>query len=308
MARTSRKFSTIVRSKITLGMLRLGFRLTSLVAPATAATRAGLLFGTPLRSSRMRARLSPRHGATETRVPVGDHHVLAYVWGDPGTQPYVLFSHGWSSHGTRIGAWLPRLRQAGLAVVAFDQYAHGMSPGAYATIPSFVEHLLAVAAHFGRPRALVGHSLGGAAAILAMQRGLRAERVVLVAPAADPVEASLRFADMIGLARHACLRMLRGFEQRYGIEFAGMQAHRVTPQLGCPALVIHDLRDREVPWCEGERYARHWPRARLLSTDGLGHHRIMEDPGVIEAAGQYLEGKPVGERVVSSPNLPFGFA
>ncbi|GAB3333669.1 alpha/beta fold hydrolase [Marilutibacter aestuarii] len=291
-----------------LGGLRLGFRLASAVAPAAAAARAGRLFGTPMRSSRTRAIQAPRYGAREVRVAVGDHHVQAYAWGDPGRQPYLLFSHGWSSHGTRIATWLPRLRESGLAVVAFDQYAHGLSPGAFATIPSFVEHLLAVAAHFGQPRVLVGHSLGGATAILAMQRGLRADRVVLVAPAADPVDAGLRFAGLIGLAHHACLRMMRGFERRYGIEFARMQAHRVVPALACPALVVHDLRDREVPWCEGERYARHWPGARLLSTEGLGHHRIMDHAGVIDAACAFIQGRAVGERVVSSPNLPFGLA
>ncbi len=308
MPRPSPKISTTVRTNLKLGVLRLGFRLASTIAPDAAAARAGRLFGTPMPGSRTRARQTPRQGAREVRVAVGGHHVQAYVWGDPATQPYLLFSHGWSSHGTRIAGWLPRLRASGLAVVAFDQYAHGLSPGDFATIPSFVEHLLAVAAHFGPPRVLLGHSLGGAAAILAMQRGLRADRVVLVAPAADPIDAGLRFAGMIGLARHACLRMLRGFERRYGIEFARMQAHRVVPALGCPALVVHDLRDREVPWCEGERYARHWPRARLLSTEGLGHHRIMDDAGVIDAACAFMRGRPMGERVVSSPNLPFGLA
>ena len=54
--------------------------------------------------------------------------------------------------------------------------------------------------------------------------------------------------------------------------------------------------------------ARLWPDARLLSTRGLGHHRIAGDPAVIEAALRFLRGETVGERVVSSPNLRFGFA
>ena len=52
---------------------------------------------------------------------------------------------------------------------------------------------------------------------------------------------------------------------------------------------------------------RLWPGARLLSTTGLGHHRIAGDATVIDAALRFLRGEAVGERVVSSPNLTFGF-
>ena len=77
--------------------------------------------------------------------------IHVYVWGDPQTQPYVLFAHGWSSHGTRIAPWVPPLRAAGYAVVAFDQAAHGRSGGTHTTLPDFTCHLLAVGTHFGPP-------------------------------------------------------------------------------------------------------------------------------------------------------------
>jgi len=73
-------------------------------------------------------------------------------------------------------------------------------------------------------------------------------------------------------------------------------------------LLVHDLEDAEVPWAEGERYARYWPESRLLTTTGLGHHRVAHDPAVIAASLRFLHGEIVGERVVSSPNLPYGFA
>ena len=45
-----------------------------------------------------------------------------------------------------------------------------------------------------------------------------------------------------------------------------------------------------------------------MTTRGLGHRRIVDDPAVIAAGLDFLRGKPVGERVVSSPNLPYGVA
>jgi len=135
-----------------------------------------------------------------------------------------------------------------------------------------------------------------------------AERAILIAPSADPVAAAFRFAQLVGLPGRLCRRMIDGFERRIGMGFADFQAHRNAPRIARPALIVHDLDDREVPWSEGERYARFWADSRLLSTRGLGHNRIADDAGVIAAALRFLHGEPVGERVVSSPNLPFGFA
>jgi pimeloyl-ACP methyl ester carboxylesterase len=102
--------------------------------------------------------------------------------------------------------------------------------------------------------------------------------------------------------------MIAGFEADLGIAFDDLQAHRTAPRIGCPALVVHDLEDREVPWSEGERYARHWRHARLLSTRGLGHNRIAQDAAVIAATLRFLRGECVGDREVSSPKLPYGIA
>jgi pimeloyl-ACP methyl ester carboxylesterase len=98
------------------------------------------------------------------------------------------------------------------------------------------------------------------------------------------------------------------YEGTHALRVASLQAHLKVPIIGCPALVVHDLEDHEVPWAEGERYARHWPGARLLTTTGLGHHRIVDDREVIDASLRFLQGETVGERVVSSPNLPYGVA
>jgi pimeloyl-ACP methyl ester carboxylesterase len=160
----------------------------------------------------------------------------------------------------------------------------------------------------GPAAAVIGHSLGGAAAGLALARGLQADRAVLLAPAADPVDAGRRFARQVGLAEHLRRGMFELFEARLPIHFEDLMAERNAPAINRPALIVHDLEDREVPWCEGERWARHWRGARLLDTRGLGHHRILGDPMVLDAILRFLGGDAVGDRLVSSPNLPYGVA
>ena len=301
------KISTIVRSYIRLASLRASVRVGSVVNPRATIERAGDLFCTPFATSRARAR-QVASDAAESSFEFDGERIHTYAWGDPQAQPYVLFAHGWSSHATRFLPWVARLRAAGYAVVAFDQAGHGLSTGRRSTLPEFTRTLLSVGQRFGPAAALVGHSLGGAAAAAALARGLQAECAVLIAPAADPVDAALRFARFIRLPERLCRRMIAMFEARIGIRFAAFQAHRNAPRIARPALIVHDLEDREVPWSEGERYARFWAGSRLLSTRGLGHNRIAQDEGVIAATLRFLHGEAVGERVVSSPNLPFGIA
>lgn len=299
--------STIVRN-LRLATLRAHFTLGSWLRPGATLHRAYRLFCTPLSATRRRALATPLGDARLRIVRVAGEDVATYVWGDPSSQPYVLLSHGWSSHATRFGAWIGPLRAAGYAVVGFDQVGHGRSSGRRATLPDFTELLTEIAWRHGPAVAIVGHSLGGAAAMLALADGVLAERAILVAPAADPLDAASRFARFVGLADRLASRLFDEYEARHPLRVASLQAHLKAPAIARAALVVHDLGDREVPWAEGERYARHWPAARLLTTTGLGHHRIVDDAGVIDAALRFLRGETVGDRVVSSPNLPYGLA
>jgi pimeloyl-ACP methyl ester carboxylesterase len=307
MSRPTTKISTTVRNAVGLYALRLRFLAGTWLAPDATVERAARLFCTPYPSGRT-GPVPLADGAEQTWLTLDDQRIAAYQWGDPRVEPYVLFSHGWASHGARILPWVAPLRAAGYAVVAFDQTAHGRSAGTLATLPGFTHALLAIGECYGPAAAVIGHSLGGAAAMLALAQGLQAARAILIAPAADPVAAAQRFARFIWMGEHLCQRMFASFQARLGIGFEEQQAHRNVPRIARPALVVHDAGDDVVPWDEGERYARYWPGSRLLTTQGLGHRRIVVDPAVIAAGLRFLRGEAVGERVVSSPNLPLGLA
>lgn len=300
------KISTIVRNIAALYTIRLLFLAGGRLWPETTLARAARLFCTPFRSSRQRAAAAPTVGAREERIDVDGLGIATYVWGDPSREPYVLFAHGWSSHGTRAAAWVEPLRAAGYALVAFDQAGHGRSDGHRTTLPDFACHLLAVGRHYGPAIAVIGHSLGGAATAVALARGLAAESAILIAPAADPLAAMERFSRFVWLGTHWGARLAALFERQTRVPIEDLQAHRNAPVIGRPALIVHDLEDREVPWSEGERYARLWHDARMITTRGFGHNRIADHPDVIADALRFLRREAVGARIVSSPNLPFG--
>jgi hypothetical protein len=64
---------------------------------------------------------------------------------------------------------------------------------------------------------------------------------------------------------------------------------RFARDLPLTALVIHDREDVEVPWREGAAIAAAWPGAELLTTQGLGHRRILRDPAVVARVSTFLE-------------------
>jgi len=305
---TAPQKSTIVRRMPRPNFARTAFSLGSWLAPRATIERAVEVFCTPSADARRRAAVADEAGAVSFALDTGKHLLQVYRWGDPALEPYVLIAHGWSDFALRFLPIVEALRAAGFAVVTFDQPGHGRSSGDTATLPEFAQCIAAVGRHFGRAAAVIGHSMGGAAAAIALHDGLAADRAVLIAPPADLAAAADRFADFVGLASHLRGRMRRALEQRASVRFEDLQAHRNVHEIDRPALIIHDLDDREVPWEEGERYARYWPSSRMLSTAGLGHNRVLGDTGVIGAVLDFLRGKTVGGRVVSTPDLPFGLA
>jgi pimeloyl-ACP methyl ester carboxylesterase len=278
---------------VKLAAVRARYTLGSRFAPGNTLRHAARLFCTPFTSSRTRARAAtPDSQAVRRDITVDGVQVATYTWADPSSQPYVLFSHGWSSFGLRFEPWALALREAGMAAVAFDQPSHGHSGGHLVTLPEFIATLLGVGRHFGEAAVVVGHSLGGAAASLALSQGLAARRAVLISPSIDPVAAVARFADLVRL--HPRLRepLHEQLTERTGIPIADLQAAPLLPALEQPVLVIHDRDDADVPFSEGEEYARLWPGAEHLWTSGLGHHAILADPGVMARALAFCRTTP----------------
>jgi pimeloyl-ACP methyl ester carboxylesterase len=290
-----------------LGAVRAGIALGSRLAPARTLDLAVRLFVTPFASSRTRAqRAEPDAGMRREELTINGRRIATYVWGDPSRQPYALLVHGWSSFGLRYMPWVASLRAMGYALVSFDQPGHGNSEGRFCTLPDFIDTVREVGRHYGDAALTIAHSLGGAAAALAQGEVWHAQKLILIAPAADPVDATRRFSRFVRLGQHLFGRLHDSLQSMTGVNIHDLQVHQHLHSLGQPALIVHDVDDHDVPWGEGERYARHWSGARLLSTQGLGHHRVLDAPEVIEASLAFLRGEVVGERVVSSPNLPFG--
>jgi pimeloyl-ACP methyl ester carboxylesterase len=227
-------------------------------------------------------------------------HIAMWRWGSRDA-PAVVLAHGWGGTAAQMRAFVFPLLQAGYRVIAYDQPAHGVSEGRLTGLPDFADVLADVTAYHGDVQAVLAHSLGGAAAALSLLDGkTRFEKTVLISPPADLVGYSRRFARWYWLPEPVRKSMQNAIEERYGVRWEDLELPRVAPRLSAQALVIHDRDDRMMPWSHGAAVARHWPGARLLSTQGLGHRRILADEGVTRAAADFIAGRSA----ITSPARP----
>ena len=244
---------------------------------------AALAFLRPPRFRRTRNEIRTLSNGTLLRVAGRHGDVAIWQWGEG---PRVLLVHGWGGHAGRLRTFIDPLIRAGFGVVAFDAPAHGLSRGSFASLPDFVE-TIALVSRVTSPVALIGHSMGAAACALALRNGLAIRAAVLLSPPADPEKYAVKFARYLRLTAAATASMTNNLQARYGIRLKDL--HLAGPGPEVPILVIHDERDAKVPIREGRAIAESWPRAQLFATRGLGHHRILRDPGVVARAASFLE-------------------
>jgi pimeloyl-ACP methyl ester carboxylesterase len=214
--------------------------------------------------------------------------IVVYRWGAEHA-PQVLLTHGWWSHAGRFVALADDLLSRGLAVVAFDAPGHGASSGWRASMPEFARTLRAVAEGVGPVHAAVGHSLGGAATLFAVSRGLRVSRVAVIAAPANLGVWADRYRNALDLSPAVDARMRQQLSRHLGVEWHELDIAAIVPRLGIPGLVAHDRDDGDVPFDNGRTLANQWPEASLLETGGLGHRKILRDPEVIRRVGEFVE-------------------
>jgi hypothetical protein len=265
---------------------RLGFKLEGLLAPEAAAARAEALFSTPRQFRRNQSEIQILKSAVPFMVesPLGP--IKAWRWGQ--SEALVGLVHGWSGRGSQYYAWIQPLLDAGLSVVTYDAPGHGDTPAGRSSLPEMAQSLLAVQAATGPWVGVVGHSLGAAASLLALEFGLQAERVIMLATPAEIERMIALFAKGVGLSSDVRERMQKRLENRLGLELDTLNLLQMAGRRQEKALFIHDLDDREVNWASGEKLCRAWPGARLLTTKGLGHVRILRAETVIQPALHFL--------------------
>lgn len=285
--------STIVRPKksIQLTATRGAFRVLDKLAPGVAASWATKLWFTLPKGHGKRHDHRPRSGAISMVMLPRGRRAVVEAWGEG---PTIYLVHGWGGWRGQLGAFVDPLANAGFRVVGFDVPSHGESPpgdmgkGMSSPDDAF-SAVRAVADSYGQPAAVVAHSLGAITTITAVQDGLKPARLALIAPSPSPVTYSLQMADALSYGsrtRKILLERVEGLARRPLDDVEILTARERMPLP--PTLIVHDRADKEVPHDESVRLADEWPTSTLVTTEGLGHQRILADSEVVKQVTSFM--------------------
>ncbi len=191
--------------------------------------------------------------------------------------PAVLVMHGWGSNAAMMGPVVPPLHEAGFAVLLVDARCHGHSDDeTFTSMPRFAQDIASGLAWMKRQPnidadrlALLGHSVGAAAALLHAAHHDDVRAVVSLSAFAHPAEVMRRFMAEKRIP-HPLLGwyVLRHVQQVIGATFDEIAPLRTLAAVRCPTLLVHGLGDRTVPVEDAHRLLTASRHARLLLVDG----------------------------------------
>ena len=275
--------STIVRAKqkpVPLRVGAAGLRLLSHVSPDLAAAIAFRLWFRTGPRLRRRPEAEELWSASDPLLLYHRGAILrGAAWGDG---PRVLLVHGWGGDSAQWSELVRPLVDAGHRVMAYDLPAHGMNEGRRTNVFEAADAISAIGREHGPLHAVVAHSFGTLASLVAIRRKLLVERVVAVAPTVLLDTTVAGFADLLNLPHPVRNRLVGRV-----LEFAGRDFWSDLSQPH-PALIIHDDADPIAPIANAEYLASVWPDASLCRTSGLGHYRLLRDPAVIEQVVDFV--------------------
>jgi pimeloyl-ACP methyl ester carboxylesterase len=242
-------------------------------------------WGTPRRRARPRVSRALAE-AEEHEIALPSGAVAAWRIGHG---PAVMLVHGWEDDNALWGPLADQFAREGRAVVALDLPGHGFSHATDCSPRGAAQAVLETARALGPIEAIVGHSYGCTASMIALAQGLEARSAVMIASPTPRTRPSRRGEQDLEdvppqvLARALAIRA-EGEEERHE------QVETMLRAMTIPALVVHSIDDEQCPMENSQRLAELWPAAELLLVDGLGHRFIAQDASVLERVVQFCEG------------------
>ena len=193
-----------------------------------------------------------------------------YTW--KGNDTKVLLMHGWESNASRWELLIGYLKKSGCTIIALDAPAHGLSSGAEFNITRYAEFVNVIVQKV-KPQYLVGHSLGGAAALFFQSHypnDYIKKMVVLGAPS-DLTTILRNYRGMLSLNSNVFKLLEQHFFEYFKIKTKEFSGSIFVTKIKAKGLIAHDKGDTVVAYKEAEKIAKAWPEAKFITTTGLGH-------------------------------------
>ncbi len=217
--------------------------------------------------------------------PSQNTYYTLYSWGKGQS---VLLVHDWGGCGAQMASLAQPLVKAGYQVITFDALAHGNSPGKQTDLSEIVGIIKDIEAKINGFHAIIAHSYGALAAGIALQDGVKANKLV-VCSAATALDFYLRkFSKKLNASRETHGRIIVNVANRLRMNIEKLSLVHIAARLNRPILILHDRNDEVVDHQEALALSKCWPDSQLVMTSGLGHFGILKDSKTVQRIQQYI--------------------
>ncbi|MCK5519699.1 MAG: alpha/beta fold hydrolase [Candidatus Marinimicrobia bacterium] len=199
----------------------------------------------------------------------------------------VLIMHGWGRNGERMLDCANELYQEGYDILLPDARNHGDSDkDFYSSIKQFRDDILKSVDYAGskllkdkQKLFILGHSIGGAASILAAGKSDKVSALVTSGAFSDP-ETMIKFSlGQFNVPYFPIIYVLLKYIQyRLKTKFEFIRPEAVISQVNIPCLLVHGSKDSVVPVSEFKRLKNACPKCNTLLIDSAGHSNLRKYP------------------------------
>lgn len=291
------KFSYFKQSNNTFGLASIGRGITgsiSTLAPQLSAFIGEHVLLRPYGKRHYSKNAITPDSELKLTTSIGQAHINLYGSG----QQAVIVSHGWADSSQSFKHIIQALVKQGYLVAAIDHIGHGKSSGNKSHLASFIETKTKLMAHLESQRvtikSIIGHSMGAFATLNLSEEQLKNKKIILIASPIKFFELMFEKVEQVGISRKLLIRTLEKITKQYGLTWQRLGAENHRAKLNLDMTFIHDKNDRYAPFNDIENYLypenqdKNLHKDKLISTQGLGHSRILGDTHVINSINQVL--------------------
>jgi pimeloyl-ACP methyl ester carboxylesterase len=244
--------------------------LMSLLSPKLAANIAIHLFSSP-QKGRLKGLDAPfLKTAKRDILEYKNVKIATYHW--QGSKDTILLAHGWESNTSRWEELIHILRKFGYNVVSIDAPAHGNSTGKLFNALLYSECIHVVAQKF-KPHCIIGHSVGGMATLFFQHKYQLPfiKKLVLLGTPSNFIGVFNRYSAMMGYNNKVINAMNQYVLKKYNHLPDYFSAAKFSEEITSEGLIIHDKKDRIIPYNDALEFKKHYSNSKLITTTGLGH-------------------------------------
>ncbi len=215
-----------------------------------------------------------------------DYNVRTYRW--LGKKETVLLTHGWESNTYRWSELIGLLKKHDYNVIGIDAPAHGRSGSKRFNAILYSEFINVAAKRF-KANIIIGHSVGGMAALIQQHKyqNPNLKQLILLGSPSNFEGIFNRYSSLMGYSNTVKKSMEKIIQERFGHPSSYYTCENFVKGINAEGLIIHDINDKIIPHKDATHYKEHYKNAKLISTKACGHS--LNNPTVFNHILEFIE-------------------